>query len=382
MKILICDDTEQPLTGLAQDLAAMGHSDVEVATGDKVAKLADGLEQRRKAAASGNESAPAWGESAFDKADLVFIDYNFVQLEHSNGLTGQRLAYLARCYSAAKYIVVLNQFGENRFDLTLRDHPETYADLHLGLQQVMNEGLWSDREWPSFRPWTWPVLPEIVTKMERAAIEVEAALDTPILKHLMLDGVAGAIPRNVKQFLGDESVTFREFALKSGFDVSDKPFSQKSIALIAASRVAKWLEYLILSAQDILIDVPRVLSRYPSVLGEGGLDVLENEPLSSTKVNALNLPAAIDDHRYQKSDWIRRPAWWRSGVLGEERLSENQDALAPETDLRFTEDASRFLKSAYVSGFVADLNSPFVQRFVLSERDPEIDYQPQLRFSL
>ena len=34
------------------------------------------------------------------------------------------------------------------------------------------------------------------------------------------------------------------------------------------------------------------------------------------------------------------------------------------------------------SGFVADLASPFVQRFVRKKRDSAVEYQPQLRFAL
>ncbi|OJF94124.1 hypothetical protein [Pararhizobium antarcticum] len=384
MNILICDDTVQPLTGLSKDLEKIlpGSATIKVATGNEVVELAEQLEGRRKAAASGNGQAIEWGKSQFDSVDLLFIDYNFVQLEHSSGLTGQRLAYLARCYSEASYIVVLNQFGENRFDLTLRDHPETHADLHLGLSQVTNPGLWSDDGWPEFRPWTWPILPDAINKMKRATEEVANALDTPILKYLQLDEIAGAIPRNVRQFLGEEDVTFRQFVEKAGFDVSDKRFSDRSIPLIAASRVSKWLEYMILSAQDILIDAPRVLSRYPSVLPTGGLDNLENSALTPSKIAEFDLPESVKDHLYPKSDWLRRLAWKRSGLLADDRLTENQEAMSPDSDLRFAEDASRFLKSDQVSGFVADLASPFVQRFVRRNRDGDVDYQPQLRFAL
>ncbi len=96
-------------------------------------------------------------------------------------MTGHRLAYLARCYSNAKYIVVLNQFGENRFDLTLRGHPHTHADLHIGLKQLTNPGLWGESDWPEFRPWVWPVLPNAIERMERWTQEVETALEEPIL---------------------------------------------------------------------------------------------------------------------------------------------------------------------------------------------------------
>lgn len=386
MNILICDDTVQPLTGLAKQLEPLvpGGSVIEVATGEEVSKIAEELELRRRSATEAQGGVIPWGDHRLDKVDLLIIDYNFVQLAHATGLTGHRLAYLARCYSAAKYIVVLNQFGDNRFDLTLRGHPEAHADLHLGLRQATNAGLWSSAEWPAFRPWVWPVLPTAVERLQRITEEVAANLDGKVLQHLQLADRTGGIPRNVRQFLGDDEITFRDFALKSGngFDVTDIPFNEAVLPLVAASRLAKWLDHMVFAAQDLLVDAPRMLSRYPSLLGEGGLQSLAGIPLTPEWEAALALPGSVQGHAYPKADWLSKRAWWRPQLIDDMTIAENEETTSPDPTLRFAEDASRFLAPAEVSPFVADLASPFVQRFVRRERDQAIDYQPQLRFAL
>ena len=139
---------------------------------------------------------------------------------------------------------------------------------------------------------------------------------------------------------------------------------------------------MVLAAQDLLIDAPRMLSRYPSVLGENGLASILDVPLTSAWLASIDLPAAVQEHAYQKADWLSRAAWWRPPLLSDERILENQESTTPDASLRFAEDASRFLPESDVSSFVADLASPFVQRFVRRERDADIEYQPQLRFAL
>jgi hypothetical protein len=386
MNILICDDTVQPLTGLSQDLVplAPAGSDIQVVTGDAVAAIAEDLELRRRSAMHAQAAVTPWGQHRLDSIDLLIIDYNFVELAHATGLTGHRLAYLARCYSNAKYIVVLNQFGDNRFDLTLRGHPEAHADLHLGLRQATNVGLWSSADWPAFRPWVWPVLPAAVERLARITHEVAANPDARVLEHLHLADRIGAIPRNVRQFLGHDEITFRDFALTSGhgFDVTDRPFDEAVIPRVAASRIAKWLDHMVFAAQDLLVDAPRLLSRFPSLLGEAGLASLADTPLTPEWQQALQFTAPVEEHAYNKADWLSKSAWWRPELLDDDRILENMETTSPDATLRFAEDASRFLPPADVSPFVADLASPFVQRFVRRVRDEDIDYQPQLRFAL
>jgi hypothetical protein len=390
IKIVVCDDTKNPLSSIVDELNKLkpeGSPEVTLISGKEISDVARRLEARRRSAAhaSVDDEAPQWGTHLFDEVDLLILDYNFIDLDDISGLTGQRLAYLARCYSACKFIIILNQFGTNRFDLTLRDHPETHADLHLGSDQILNRGLWADDQWEEFRPWSWPVLPTAIEKLEGRLAEIAGQLDQRILEWLALDKISAALPRSVKQFLKAEDATFRNFILTSGhgFEPSDKPFDDASLVHIAASRIAKWLEYMVFAGQDVLIDSPRLLSRFPSLLGEGGLESLAGKVITPTLEASLGLqdkPVAL--HIYQRANWLSRPSWFRTAVMDDTRIKENAEGLPADTDLRFAEDSSRFMASAATRGFVADLASPYIQRFVRRPGFEGVEYQPSIRFSL
>jgi len=387
MRIMICDDTVQPLTAMVdsiQRLAPKG-SAVECLTGPAVSQAAQDLERRRRSASGRHSEKPLeWGAHPFDQVDLLFLDYNFVELENTNGLTGSRLAYLARCYSGCKFIVVLNQFGRNRFDLTLRDHPDTAADLHLGSSQMDNPGLWGSNDWPDFRPWTWPVLPDAIARLERVTSQVSGNPDAQILQFLGLSNQIGAMPRSVRQFLVRDGMTFNKLVFESeaGFDDSDKPFDVSVVPRLAGALVVKWLEHMVLSAQDVMVDFPRLLSRYPSLLTNATFESLKGKALTPDFLGKLVLQSDLEEHRFKKIDWLPKDAWFRHPLLSDDRIRENADTAAPNTDLRFAEDSSRFIAKEEATGFVADLSSPFVQRFVRANREAEVEYQPQLRFAL
>src|SRR5439155_26063326 len=99
------------------------------------------LKARSKRARNGQRK-DVKGEVAFDVASILVVDYDLLRLERATYLTGELVAYFARCYSRCGIIVGLNQFGDKTFDLTLRGHPESYADLNIGGKQLHNRGLW------------------------------------------------------------------------------------------------------------------------------------------------------------------------------------------------------------------------------------------------
>ena len=74
----------------------------------------------------------------FDDTSIFIIDYDLLKSQEAKFLTGEIIAYVVRAFSECKLIVGLNQFGTNLFDLTLRGHPESFADLNLGIDQLDN----------------------------------------------------------------------------------------------------------------------------------------------------------------------------------------------------------------------------------------------------
>ena len=98
---------------------------------------------------------------------------------------------------------------------------------------------------------------------------------------------------------------------------------------------------------------------------------------------SLDLNARVlADHAYPRTEWLNRPTWYRGAVMDDQAITENAEGLPPDTDLRFAEDTSRFMASAMTRGFVADLASPYVQRFVRRPGFDGVEYQPSVRFSL
>ena len=100
-------------------------------------------------------------DTKFDEASIFIIDYDLLNSQEAKFLTGEIIAYIVRCFSECKLIVGLNQYGRNSFNLTLRGHPESFADLNLGVDQLGNPDLWRG-DWgdlrEDYRPWYWPNL--------------------------------------------------------------------------------------------------------------------------------------------------------------------------------------------------------------------------------
>jgi hypothetical protein len=360
------------------------------------------LEQRRREARKKGR-APL-SSNLFDKASVLIIDFDLFRNEDAKYLTGEEVAYLARCYSRCGVIIGINQFGgDNPFDLTLSGHPESFADLNLGGKQLSKEGLWEER-WSGFRPWSWPLMETAVRSFESRTKKLLEGknLDKPILEYLEFpDEVVATLPRLTREFLGNEDdpqeSTFRDFVLSSGngLRLKDKPISNEFIARIAAARISKWLERLILPGQDILVDAPHLVSRYPSLL-KGDPDKLKtwNQTTSLSGIGKLGLSyQRIADFRFQHNDWLSRPSWFWSKLSNFGQISEVSDPWSmKKPEYVFCEDISQFVDKKLTREFVAQVASPFVRRFVidptvkegrkLAKDADKVDYVPAVRFTL
>jgi len=187
------------------------------------------------------------GLKKIDNASIFIIDYDLLRSqeekkkkgeeerkEFSTGsLTGEIVAYLARCFSRCKLIVGLNQYGGNPFDLTLRGDMDSFADLNLGEDQLSNPYLWKG-DWlgsrrGGYRPWSWPNLSDSLHNFDKRIEQVQEKLDKPICEVLGFDPeVFQLLPREIVQFIGkyqeDEPshTTFRYFVTKSGNGLRSK----------------------------------------------------------------------------------------------------------------------------------------------------------------
>ena len=339
----------------------------------------------------------------FDNTSILIIDYDLLKSRAAKFLTGEIIAYVVRAFSECKLIVGLNQFGTNPFDLTLRGHPESFADLNLGINQLSNPDLWRG-DWGDFRrgyrPWYWPNLSNALRDFDKRVKEVRENLDNPICAVLGFDPeLFRLLPRAVVQFIGKSEkkesaeTTFREFVLQSGNGLRSKDVDSSEDALanlddsvlarVGAARISKWLERFVLPEQDILVDAPHLVARYPSLVAADRKEIQAwNRTAQLVDYHELGLNTdLIEPYRFQKDYWVSRPVWFWDKLRECERIQEVTESwTTAKPNWVFCEDASRFYERKKCKEFLADTASPFTRRF--AKNFDKVDYRPRVRFSL
>ncbi|MDE0010768.1 MAG: hypothetical protein OXU36_06470 [Candidatus Poribacteria bacterium] len=409
-KILIYDDEHGRIDDfkgkLGEGLDQAGQSedfDIIALENDAFQDSIRVLEQRRIAFRNEEESTKN-GAEEIDNASIFIIDYDLLgnQVEESavGSLTGEIIAYLVRCFSKCKLIVGLNQYGSNPFDLTLRGDLDSFADLNLGEYQLNNPDLWRG-DWgdsrQGFRPWHWPNLRDALHNFDERVKDVEKNIDTSICEFLGFGSeLFQLLPREIVQFIEKQDqkehfqTTFREFVTESGNALRfkdtktlDKGMNDHILARVGAARISKWLECLLLPEQDILVDAPHLISRYPSLMtGEKKKIETWNKGAQLICRDKLGLRTdLIEPYRFKKDHWVSRPVWFWDRLRECEHIREIIEPwLTVKPDWVFCEDASYFYNRENCREFLADTASPFTQRFV--KYFDEVDYRPRVRFSL
>jgi len=392
-KILICDDEERHMRKWQDDLERVPSINKKfrvdhVESPEQFRNQLRILERRREAARDGRPPIKE-DDSIFDDAAILIVDYDLLRIKADNLITGESVAYMARCYSRCKVIVALNQFGDNTFDLTLKGHPDSYADLNVGGRQISSRGLWEDSA-GEFRPWAWPWLPDAINAFEERVQELKGNLNESILDFLGFPPeVIKTLPRTALGFIAadgeqPEEATFKNFLRTSGNGLRGKDVvwrEEGTEERIVAARIAKWLERLVLPGQDILVDAPHLAARFPSLLKKASRLEDWNKTASRGGVKKLGIKhEMIESYRF-KDNWLSRPAWfWRRL----ESLQDIHEVARPweikSKDFVFCEDTSEFAPLEESKEFVADLPSPFVRRHV--KHVMGVDYRPAVRFSM
>ena len=402
-KILVCDDEGPRAASVLQRLKRRldGMFDYEVVAvppGDFIEAVA-GLEKRQLEARETTEKGWPTGQGndltghLFDDVDILFLDYDLLRLRSSEKSsigadTGERVCYLARCYSACGTIVAYNQFSYRAtFDLSLRGHIRSYADLNISMDLAANAGLWGD-DYTGFRPWHWPLLSSSHEQLNRRVAAIAHDLNAPILATLGLDGdeTYELFTREQLEFLSPKAdprhATFMDFVRDSvmGLRPRDLPLGLQSVARIAAARIWKWLERAVLPDQHILVDAPHLISRFPSLVGE---------PFTEERFDAacrLAVPrqdlgietGQIREYQFPATDWVSRPAWLWPRLAADSNIPEVKDPwTAHDSGLVFCEDVSRFRPRRIATEFDADVSPEFGLRYI--QKVKNIDYVPTVR---
>jgi hypothetical protein len=333
------------------------------------------LEERRKEARR-RKPGTVSGGALIDDAAILFVDFDIVNAFSEATLTGESMAYLARCYSTVGFIVVVNQFGDKGFDLRLRTHPESFADLNIGGSDLGNAGLWKE-PWKGFRPWSWPLIPNALDAGRIRSNEAANSLDKPIIEVLEFPSeLVGTLPTHAIEFLTDggnlSKLTLRKVALgRSGLRGRDKATNDESLGRIAAARVNAWLERVVLPLQDILVDAPHLAARLPSLLtGDETRVTSWNKTASLGPAGKLGLRSkSLLPHRFVSRHWISREAWYWGLILRDARVAEfGSPWELKATTWVFCEDISRFVDKEAATEFISDIPSPYARRFVVNRR--------------
>ena len=193
------------------------------------------------------------------------------------------------------------------------------------------------------------------------------------------------LPKSTSQFIGTDpsKTTFEDFAQSPGRGLSpkDRVVDKEDLARIAAARISKWLERMVLSGQDILADAPHITSRFPSLLVLDHTKI-ENWNKLTKFVDYKDLPLdhkKIEQLRFKKDFWLSRPAWFWRKIADAQEITEVEKPWETEiSDFRFCEDSSTFEKKDLCKEFTADVESPYKQRYVHAESF-DATYQPLFR---
>jgi hypothetical protein len=322
-----------------------------------------------------------------DETSIFIVDYDLIKTDF---FTGELASKYVRCFSKCRLVIALNQFGHNPFDLTLKCHPKSYADLNIGSDQLDNPGLWGG-ETKNFRPWYWPDIPQYLANVQRKIDDLEDNLDKTIFDFFGISKeILGTIPRSIIEFLGPDpqKTTFNIFLTESGNGLDEKDKSIEKIndeilRLLLASRISKWLEFLVLPGQNTLIDAPHLVHRYPSLLS-GNHTSIDSWNKTALLDNPQNIGIAyekIEKFRFKKDFWLSRPAWFWNELSNYQKIKEVSEPWTRESiEFVFCEDSSKFYKKEDGKEFLAELDSPYIRRYV--HKFDNVTYEPRFRFSL
>ncbi|MCY3714481.1 MAG: hypothetical protein OXH02_14440 [Gemmatimonadetes bacterium] len=408
IQVLVFDDSFEIAEGLAVKVrAACDNADVTAVEQTTFLDLVEELNQRRARWRDDVEDITSIKPLDVDEADVVIVDYDLLAYSDAGDITGSRLAYLLRCFTKCGLVIVLNEYGNNTFDMSLRSPSLNFADLHLGAEQIGNPGLWSD-SFEGYRPWHWPVIPNARCNFEKCVKDVQENSDEPILEFLDLGRFIDWMPKRVHDFfLGSgniESVLFSDFVerARGGTELKDH-LPPDYMARVATARLLALLNGLILTEQSILVDAPHLVARFPSLIKDGNQDIHNwnrlCEPLNK-EIDNLFIDE-MKEYRFKKQHWLWRPVWFWPDISRDEQVAEVRDPwTVQDIDWVFCENISQFVPTALADDFRADVSPPFNKRFVFKSESPEaltfvsqagsggpqdpllVEYVPQAAFSL
>jgi hypothetical protein len=405
MRVVICDDDE--VRGrddwAARIEMAIGTTldvEVQVLGTYELAAAIESLEQRSVAARANEPGRIAYDDAAsvIDAADILVIDYDLTP--DSNTLaesdverekviwvelraqTAETVAYLSRCYSRCGSIVIVNHdFKVRTFDTTFLKFVDSWADFNISQDELGQTELWRG-EGSGFKPWSW-LTPFDARDLFHRRIE-QVDLDAGVLSSLgFLPIEDSGLDSRQLDALGDEPdiITFRTVARAPDLGLAgrDIPIDDGALRRIAAAGIGRWLDRVVMTAQNVLVDAPHLFYRLPSMLPGGATEEKSwNEALqfNVSQLEAANV--ALVGKQVEACKWFSRPTWFWPKLRSDETIPEVATPWSSRSyRWTFAEDVSRFIDISVAAEVDTDLPGPYSRRFVA--RLDDVQYRPRQR---
>ncbi|GEM_PF-3114521 len=402
MKVLILDDDQDRALDWQREMSNFLEADVNITVYNtaQVRAVISELHKKRLLARAGNYHTV----TELDDIDLLIVDYDLLGLDSDNQSawsTGAEVAYAARLMSSVGPIIVVNQYGTNSFDLTMRRYSPSYADFDLGSKHITSEGLWKDNNFEGFRPWHWPNLHREPSRFNELSDFLHENLDVPVMAALGLEASdldsARYVAPELLARLGlnpENDMTFRQLLIgqnKESGGLQPNPISvfnilEKDASLVAnmpsrllsrlgAAVLSHWLERLILPNQELIADAPHLAAQYPWLLEDyDNIDAWK-------KLASLGEPnlAIIEDYRVKPACLLSRPCYWIAEAKRAVPLPAGF-SVRRVPNLAFCEDSSQFEPKDECTPFPSDLQSFDRERWItndLSSGGEKVNYEPQ-----
>lgn len=392
-KVLVCDDNPKRVADWAARLTSILDEtafEVSPLSPGGFAEAVGALHERLRASKAQQGLSLDDGAHVLDAADILLIDSDLtpdpsVEVDSTSeraidenlvGEYGSNVARLARAYSTAGVLVVINHIYKQRtFDLTMTRFSELPADAYITSNDLDNRSLWEGGIDGSFRPWAWPNLARLLPP-DRSTL-ASATLDSNVLEALGLDEARAELidDRQWERLSFDvgspSSATLRQVALSTSFGIgpiANASAPDEQLLRIAKSALRRWLDHVISPSQNLIVDLPHLVQDRPWLAPDSRKD---RDKLAQLVAGSWDDHQRIAPEAYatELSQFIGRSVWWVDQLPGR----QSGDRLDSD-DFVFCEDTSDFRHPEETREFESNIPGSFQSRFVA--KLPGIEYTP------
>lgn len=397
MHIRVCDDDAEMAEEWVEEIRKVVPDSFDVSAIQEAGTEITKLLNRKSRVEKGD--APVEEATQFDDLDILVVDYDLIHLDDTGGrTTGEGIARLARSYAKCGAIVVMNQFKGPQFDLGMRGHLDSFADINVDAELIGSAPLWQ-MHLPdgSFDPTTWTPLPDLLAAARALSGKLaEGGFGASPMPHLGLDVNAIAeLSDTAFGFLSQTAQTAQELAAVTLRDFLGRYFDRNGVECLSqqapevafdftAFRLIKWLDRAVLRPMDVLVDAAHLIDRLPFLINGDKVELADCDEWTKAAADPtahLRWDVLEQFHNQAASEVLARPVfdWYRIANHGAIDALQD-DYLSKETPSRFhlAEDTSRFVPSTALTRFRADFHN-FGDRRGIEYLQDVVTYGPQRR---